>query len=854
MRTLKKALCIVLALVMAVGLLTVAAGAKSLSDYSDANKVAEQYEVAVDVNTQLGVLKGRTDTAYDPQGTLNRAELATIIYRIVTGDVEDAYVKNYADAQRFADVAPDQWFAGYVNYCADNGYLKGVGEGKYDPAGTLTGYQAMAALLRAIGYDKLHEYEGADWYVAVTKDAKKINEGIVADWAKPISREIAAQLAFNTLNAKPVMYVPFLGEYVESALGLGSLKPLIETSFGVADQGIAYDAEGDPTYQYTDSKGKVLVDMPLEPVATYTTKVPVCDMLVDAGIAKTDLGTYYGEIWVNGARYESYIPFTHKDTDGDGALECLEWPDLDGQGVLTRVYDVSAYRYVTDLLIAQTYYYLAKVTKVTTDGHGVAGNVQLEVYTSRGDQQTVGKTMAVANAEGYKKGDYVIVHPLFESYYMPYFGDGEFYVQAVEAEGQKAQLIRTWNVVIDQLAESFQGKRTDKIVDVDAGTVTYKIDGKEYNLDIDFYLSDTGEVVYKNVPYTWFFDLFGNLIGDIAVPEAATQYTVIDRIAFKAMELEDGYAPAILVNMKAEKSQANVTSIDDIDVFNGDFATWPVYSALSQQWNQNYYQAQELYVINGTDLTAVEDHAYDVDITKGIATISLGGGNEIYGDSKTVYLYRTGEFGAYEYASYTGVTNAPTVVDCDIAYVANKNNYAEVIFVMVPPQPAQGTSGDFIVPEDLVPSQIVWINDNNSAVNYYVYTVYTLTGEPVQIKAVTNNIESAPAGLYTLNFQPNGLYADDWAVLPGYFTMTVAPEDLYANGTFVDVSMAGLGLNQFEFVNSKIIVIGENGIKEITYEEAGAYLNGATGAGNKFMVKDSEHNNQSFSVVYIIPA
>ncbi|MBR4232565.1 MAG: S-layer homology domain-containing protein [Oscillospiraceae bacterium] len=846
MRTLKKALCIVLALVMAVGLLTVAAGAKSLSDYSDAKKVAEQYKVAVDVNTQLGVLKGRTDTAYDPQGTLNRAELATIIYRIVTGDVEDAYVKNYADAQRFADVAPEQWFAGYVNYCADNGYLKGVGEGKYDPAGTLTGYQAMAALLRAIGYDKLHEYEGADWYVAVTKDAKKINEGIVADWAKPISREIAAQLAFNTLNAKPVMYVPFLGEYVESALGLGDLKPLLATSFGVTDQGIAYDAEGDPSYQYTGARGKVLVDMPLTPVATYTTKVPVCDMLQDAGIAKTDLGTYYAEFWVNGACVDKYEPLTHED------LDCLDWPDLDGQGVLTRVYDVSAYRYVTDLLIAQTYYYLAKVTKVTTDGHGVAGNVELEVYTGRGDQKTVGKTMAVADAEGYKKGDYVIVHPLFESYYIPFFNEDDIFVTA--GEGGRAQAIRTWNVVIDQLAESFQGKRTDKIVDVDAGTVTYKIDGKEYNLDIDFYLSDTGEVVYKNVPFTWFFDLFGNLIGDIAVPGPAKQYTVIDRIAFKAMELEDGYAPAILVNMKAEKSQANVTSIDDIDVFNGDFATWPVYSALSQQWNQNYYQAQELYVINGTDLTAVEDHAYDVDITKGIATISLGGGKEIYGDSKTVYLYRTGEFGAYEYASYTGVTNAPTVVDCDIAYVANKNNYAEVIFVMVPPQPAQVTSGDFIVPEDLVPSQIVWINDNNSAVNYYVYTVYTLTGEPVQIKAITNNIESAPAGLYTLNFQPNGLYADDWAFLPGYFTMTVAPEDLYANGTFVDVSMAGHGLNQFEFVNSKIIVIGENGIKEITYEEAGAYLNGATGAGNKFMVKDSEHNNQSFSVVYIIPA
>ncbi len=843
MRTLKKALCIVLALVMAVGLLTVAAGAKSLSDYSDAKKVAEQYKVAVDVNTQLGVLKGRTDTAYDPQGTLNRAELATIIYRIVTGDVEDAYVKNYADAQRFADVAPEQWFAGYVNYCADNGYLKGVGEGKYDPAGTLTGYQAMAALLRAIGYDKLHEYEGADWYVAVTKDAKKINEGIVADWAKPISREIAAQLAFNTLNAKPVMYVPFLGEYVESALGLGDLKPLLATSFGVTDQGIAYDAEGDPSYQYTGARGKVLVDMPLTPVATYTTKVPVCDMLQDAGIAKTDLGTYYAEFWVNGACVDKYEPLTHED------LDCLDWSDLDGQGVLTRVYDVSAYRYVTDLLIAQTYYYLAKVTEVTTDGHGVAGNVKLEVYTGRGDQKTVGKTMAVADAEGYKKGDYVIVHPLFESYYIPFFGEDDFFVTA--GEGGRAQAIRTWNVVIDQLAESFQGKRTEKVVDVEAKTVTYIIDGKEYNLDIDFYLSDTGEVVYKNVPFTWFFDLFGNLIGDIAVPAPATQYTVIDRIAYAAMGLEDGYAPAKIVNMKAEQSQINVTSFENGTILpvNGDFGSFGPSANLSQQWNQNQWYEDNLYVINGTDLSLVPNKAFDVDITKGIATIELGFGREIYANKNTVYLYRTGERGAYTYTSYTGVTNAPTVVDCTIAYVANDNNYAEVIFVMVPPQPAQGTSGKFIVPEDLVPTQVVWINDNNSAVNYYVYTVYDLDGNPVQIKALTNAIEGAPAGLYQMNFLPNGFYNDDYAFLTGYFTENVETGDTYQGNVFVDVSMTGLGLNQFDFVDAKIIVIGVNGIKTITPDEAGAFLK----PGARFMVLDSEYATQSYSIVYIIP-
>lgn len=836
MRTLKKALCIVLALVMAVGLLTVAAGAKSLSDYSDANKVAEQYKVAVDVNTQLGVLKGRTDAAYDPQGTLNRAELATIIYRIVTGDVKDEFVKNYADAQRFADVAPDQWFAGYVNYCADNGYLKGIGEGKYDPAGTLTGYQAMAALLRALGYDKLHEYEGADWYVAVTKDAKKINEGIIADWAKPISREIAAQLAFNTLEANPVMYVAILGDYVDEVAGMGLIRPLINTVFGVVREGIAFDEEGDPSYQYTKRNGAVAADLPLEPVATYSTPVEICDMLVDAGIAKTDLGEYEFEFYYNGA-YDGYEYYTHRN------LECEHEYDLDGQGVLTRVYDLTGFNYDSDYAIAQTYYYLAKVTKVADDTHGFAGGIELDVYNyPMGNQKNVGIVKGYGSGEGYKKGDYVIVHPLFETddEWFPYFIDGR-------ATNEPT----SWNVVIDQKAESFVGKRSDAVLDTNGQVMTYTVEGKQYNLNVDYYLTDTGITVYKNKSFTWFLDQFGNLIGDINVPAPATQYAVIDRIAYAAMGLEDGYAPAKIVNMKAEQSQINVTSFENGTILpvNGDFGSFGPSANLSQQWNQNQWYEDNLYVINGTDLSIVPNRAFDVDITKGIATIELGFGREIYGNKNTVYLYRTGERGAYTYTSYTGVTNAPTVVGCNIAYVANDNDYAEVIFVMVPPQPAQGTSGKYIVPEDLVPSAIYWINDDNTAVNYYVYTVYDLDGNPVQIKALTNDIEDAPAGLYQLNFLPNGFYDDDWAFLTGYFTENVEDGDTYQGNVFVDVSMTGFGLNQFDFVDSKILVIGYNGVKEIAPDEAGTYLK----PGAKFLVLNSEHDSQSYSIVYIIP-
>ena len=132
MRNLKKVLALVLALVMAMSLM-VTAGATSLGDYKDSASVSPEYATAVDVATQLGVLRGMGDDVYAPQGTLTRAQLATMTYRIATGDVDDVYTANFAGgaAASFTDTPADSWYAGYVGYAADAGYLKGMGDGTY---------------------------------------------------------------------------------------------------------------------------------------------------------------------------------------------------------------------------------------------------------------------------------------------------------------------------------------------------------------------------------------------------------------------------------------------------------------------------------------------------------------------------------------------------------------------------------------------------------------------------------------------------------------------------------------------------------------------------------------------------
>ena len=78
-------------------------------------KINEDYAEAVAVLNGMGVFKGYEDGSFKPENNITRAEVATIIYRIYTGDV----AKNdksglYASYNKFTDMAGAGWAAGYI--------------------------------------------------------------------------------------------------------------------------------------------------------------------------------------------------------------------------------------------------------------------------------------------------------------------------------------------------------------------------------------------------------------------------------------------------------------------------------------------------------------------------------------------------------------------------------------------------------------------------------------------------------------------------------------------------------------------------------------------------------------------
>lgn len=297
MRNLKKILALVLALMMAVSLMvTASAAAVAGTSYAD-DATIKTYDEAVQVLTQLGVYRGQGTGNFAAGTTITRAEVAALIYRIVHQDVTDKYVGIYADYNEFADVNGASWYAGYVNYCANGEFIVGDGTNFY-PMNNVTGYEVLAIMLRALGYDREGEFQGTGWKIRTARAAKEL--GITANvdegtLGAPATRELVAELIFQALLCDIQNYSNHDGYISTKAtlgyrnFGLSGEKSMYYRELAVADgiyeepiaywYGAAIDGDGE-------------IEIRFNPKATYSTAVADDVLFAAAGVSGTSKVTY----------------------------------------------------------------------------------------------------------------------------------------------------------------------------------------------------------------------------------------------------------------------------------------------------------------------------------------------------------------------------------------------------------------------------------------------------------------------------------------------------------------------------------------------------------------------------------
>ena len=697
----KKLLAMVLALVMTLSLAVSANAA-----FKDDTKISDDYAEAVAVLNGMGVFKGYEDGSFKPEGNITRAEVATIIYRIYTADV----AKNdksglYATYNKFSDMAGAGWAQGYIGYCANASLVKGYPDGTFKPSGKVTGYEVLAMILRAVGYDKNNEFSGADWALHVAQTAQQLgvldNVAKTTDLNAPASRELVAELLFQGIQKAQVTYTPAFG-YVTDKVISTKTNSLGEKNFKLASAAAA-DKWGRPATKWTYTTGDKSTTFVEKPDLTYTKAVTECDVAHDAGL-KAD--TAYTLI-VNGQTASTKYTVNLTDTK----------TTMGAQGRLFEVYDDT-------IVMIDTF--LAKVTYVADITYDAQGHVKtpatitLEVYDSKTAPKTTALTLKdYDNNYGYAKDEYVLVNAYTDKSSNSATISGKVY----NNDKQYAEIVGK--------ATSIEGAQSV----IYWNAQQHNVEGTVYDDAVKFYLDEAAQ---KDAKYTWYFDSYNNLIGAVEIA-AANSYGVINSIWWAGNAADgSGVAKANVTYVDGTTAQVDISemtykvvekgspvlktgtvshSTATSSVMTADGTYFYVDSYINTNTNNDGNKLLNGHLFrfttksNGT-LKAVEVDEYVAadnvaDFTKlhSVATLAVSKNTQVMSsgtytlvvNSNTTFLVRTNvgtdAKPSYTFKSITGFTNIDNYAKGEVDYVdLNGDNVADYVYVIAPTTTSKVTS------------------------------------------------------------------------------------------------------------------------------------------------------------------
>ena len=636
----KKVLSLVLCVAMLLSVMVMGTGAAS---FTDQDEFSDNYAEAAEVLTGMGIIQGYDDGSFLPQRNINRAQVATMIYRAATGDVTDSKISQFVGEDLFDDVNADDWFAGYVNYCGNAEYIKGFTPDTFGPYKQVTGYQVLAMILRAVGYDENNEYTGDQWTLRVAATARE--QGLLdnlnpdTNLAEPATRELVAQLIFEAIQIDTVRYSLAAGAYRPSTTPASSLG---EQVFDL-DNRNDNDMWGRPSVEwYNTETNDVYATIEEEALATFTVATSECDVATALDVDKTTHVAYWNNGVVADKDY-TIDPTVTKD-------------DIGAQGTQIEVY--------ADRIV-QIDTYLALVTDVNEATYDDAGHEKTPASSNIQvwglDKITSGTIDSVA----YDDGAYILVN----------------YNQSSDKEVQGFYDV--------QEAESFVGAQTQIWYNASQHT----IDGTTYD-DAAHYAKDDAD--NNTEDFTWFLDQYGNVIGSVAIDR--TGYAVLKDIVWNVGT--PGYAEATLVYMDGSEATVEVVEFDGITTWGTTAGSWSrwmndaeptledstaSFPGVSTDTKYNeLYEGYALYQVYTYDDGTVKLDGYNVinyDQASMIDTDShriVTNTGSIIVDDSTQFLVKNED---NTYTTYT-LSTVPSFADsAQIYYTVNEDGIADRVYV-----------------------------------------------------------------------------------------------------------------------------------------------------------------------------
>ena len=638
----KKLLAMVLALVMTLSLAVSANAA-----FKDADKVSADYSEAVAVLNGMGVFKGYEDGSFQPQGDITRAEVAAIVYRVYTADVKDAKASMYATYNKFSDMAGAGWAQGYIGYCANAALVKGYPNGTFQPSGKVTGYEVLAMILRAIGYDQNNEFTGADWALHVAQTAQQAHvldnvKGV--DLNAPATRELVAELLFRAIAKAPmVTYTAAFGYQTVSFNGdKNSNKTFSENdTLGYKSFKLKSEASDDEfgrlTTEWTYDVGDKKTVVDVEPLATYTEAAKNCDIYADSGLKKDKVL----DVYTNSDTKDGTYTIADNKNDSKQA----------DQGRLTLVYKDRIVNIDT---------YLTEVTKFVdakTDSKGHVDSAYAIVGTVYGYPKDAAKIDTKFETEDeFAKYDMVLVT----------IADGDIQ-SMVKAESKTA--------VLTKVAGS--SKNIDTIQDVKG------LDKADATVNCTAtYAPIVGSKVQMTLgkTYNFYFDTYGNVIG---ADNLARNYAVLDTLYIEGVKGVDTAYGDLYFFDGDSKTDSTIEKVNGYTVKDNAIKN-------SSSKNSDFYKTVYAYTVNGDGEYTLSDSKFDKASTASFrsgdkyVTIDAGkkSADRLQLSKDSQILLQTAKSPKGTFQAVTGYADLKSFEGTDVQYLIDESTgYVDMIYV-----------------------------------------------------------------------------------------------------------------------------------------------------------------------------
>ena len=783
----KKFLSMVLALVMAMSLVTISAGA---ADFADKDSI--DYLEAVEVMTAIGVVDGYADGSFGPDGYLTRGAAAKIICNLILGPTTaEALV---ADAAPYADVPTSNVFAGYIAFCQKEGIISGYADGTFRPGNSLTGYAFMKMLLGALGYEAEQEgYTGNNWSINVAKKAINLglNEGLEGEFngVNTVTRQEALLYAFNAIQCKMVEYPN------NTSIKVGDVE--VTTTSTAQELGTTFagkyfsklnstsdsDKYGRPatTWYLKNEKIGTYVD---KADATFDGDAKLYTVRQALGLANADKPSFNYVININGETGSLDLPYV---TSSASYSNLNNWLDNNYQKTLH-----------------------------THAGRGVTTEFYYDADTKTGTVVLIEEQIAkVAAVKKDDEGRYITLNGVAGKFYTDDFAKNDWVLYTVGVNA-------TNTIASVEAAEKVTGTVT-WLTDSSNGAYFYtQIDGVAYYNHNIYWLSalEIGQEINA-----WL-----DSKGYIIKTEITSAATASDKLVVLDKFTTDSWGAPIGQVIYADGVTEKVDLHTDVTI--ADMQTGVFNYTMSNG-------KMKLDATNGYTST-VKDGTFGY--TKGATAM-----NGVMVDGATAFVYVDSNAGTVK--TYTGYKNAPSFTDATKMIVLTKDTtgVATVVYVYVANGKLSNTTTDYLWVISDFYYQYTTTNADGDKIAYYY--VRTLGGEYVMVHKAVYDAYLYDAAGYKYKYYNDGAVAFDSVTYDenGIITSVTLPAttDLYEYTHTVTVKESNEVLsitstNGASYIltyasDVEVYVIANNGDSFYTEDIAGLEIEAI---GGRFLLND----------------